>query len=52
MKSFIAAGRSAAIRAAMPSRTLPSMPSRLSGVLSRNGSIGATSTAALTRSEP
>ena len=49
MKSFIAAGRSAAIRAVISSRTLRSMPSGLSGVLSRNGSSGAMSTAALTR---
>ena len=52
MKSFIAAGRSAAIRAVMPSKTLRSIPSGLSCVLSRNGSSGATSTAALTRAEP
>ena len=42
MKSFIAAGRSAAIRAPMPSKTLRSMPSGLSSVLSRKGSSGAT----------
>jgi hypothetical protein len=52
MKSFIAAGRSAAIRVVMPSKTLRSMPSGLSSVLSRNGSSGATSTAALTRPGP
>ena len=52
MKSFIAAGRSAMIRAAMPSKTLRSMPSGLSSALTRNGSRGATSTAALTRPGP
>ena len=52
MKSFIAAGRSAAIRAVRPSKTLRSMPSGLSLVLSRNGGSGATSTAALTRAGP
>ena len=46
------AARSAVIRAVMPSKTLRSMPSGLSCVLSRNGGSGATSTAALTRAGP
>jgi hypothetical protein len=52
MKSFIAAGRSAAIRAVTPSKTFRSIPSGLSLVLSRKGSSGATSAAALTRPGP
>jgi hypothetical protein len=51
-EGFIAAGRSATIRAVMPSKTLRSIPSGLSFALSRKGSSGATRTAALTRSVP